>query len=214
MNNVIAESGRPVLDPSLGGCKYETPGRDFDGTAIFVPCGAPVTQRPTLDDAYSAHLRATGQTGDEVQPSKLPLCDDHYKQLRLDIAELDKDDPYRIFISAEPTLVIIGWTLSDRENGYVSYVDGWCPGVPQHLLAIEVDLPPDTAPRKVADLVYLATNAEDLEGHPYAAKILAAVQASGYRGEEARHFSLSVGDTVTVGGVRLACEAAGWEEAS
>ncbi|MFF1820417.1 hypothetical protein ACFVWG_24135 [Kribbella sp. NPDC058245] len=214
MNNKIIEGGPPVVETAPGDCEYEYVVPDVNDSSVEIACGEPATRWPVLDDSRNAHLRAAGKTGDEFQPSKLALCDEHYKQLLVDIAEQDGSDPYRVWIAAEPKVVEIGWTLSDRENGYVSYMDGWRAGAAQHAVSIEVDLPPDLPPYKVADLVFLATNAPDLEGHPDAAKILAAVQATGYRGVEGGHFSLSVGDTVTVDGMRLACEDVRWKDVS
>jgi len=209
----ITQDGQPVTEQDRDHCQFEFSTRDFDGGTAVYPCGAPVTHRPIMDDAYSAHLRATGVTEEQVHPHELPLCDDHYEQLLVDIAGQADDDPYRVWIAAEPTKIVVGWTISDRDHGYVSYMDGWRAGQPQHELSIEVAVPPSLAPHQVADLVFIATNAPDVESHPYAAKILEAIVATGYRGEEAGHFSLSVGDTVTVDGIKLACQASNWVNA-
>jgi hypothetical protein len=214
MNNKTIEGGPPVVEKVRSECEYEYVVPDVNDTSLEIPCGEPATHWPVLDDSHNAHLRAAGKTEDEFRPSKLAVCDDHYKQLLEDIAGQDGSDPYRVWIAAEPTVVEIGWTMSDRENGYVSHMDGWRAEAVQHVVSIEVDLPPGMPPYKVADLVFLATNVEELEGHPHAEQIRTAVQATGYRGEEARHFALSVGDTVSVGGMRLACEDVGWKDAS
>lgn len=107
------------------------------------------------------------------------------------------------------TTIVIGWTKSDRDAGYVSMMDGYRPGADQHVLSITVDLPPRLEPHRVAELVFIATNAPELDPASPEGAILHAIQATGYRGREA-HFSLSVGDTVTVAGTKLACQAAGW----
>lgn len=109
----------------------------------------------------------------------------------------------------------IGWTKSDMDNGYSSY-DGWRSGAEQHTETIEVDVPDrehdgltvEMSPEHIAEYVFEATNS------PYpillAASIFGAIQRTGYRGEQA-HFSLSVGDTVTVDGVTLAVERTGFK---
>jgi hypothetical protein len=223
MSNTITETGEPVVDPA-NECQGEFHFRDFDGTRTSQPCGQPVTHRPVVDDAYSLHLRAAGNTDPEVQPQKLPLCDHHYEELQHQIAEQDADDPYRVWISAEPVTILVGYTKAvvpeyDEELGaypddapdlYVPYSDGWRPGAEQHVLSLTVDLPPKFEAHQVADLVFYATNAPDLGDDPYAGAIRAAIDATGYRGEEGGHFSLSVGDTVTVDGIGLACKSAGW----
>lgn len=98
----------------------------------------------------------------------------------------------------------------DAPDLYVPYVDGWKPGAAQHVLTLTVDLPAHLEAHQVADLVFYASNAPDLSGDHWAGAIRAAIDATGYRGEEAGHFSLSVGDTVTVDGIALACRSAGW----
>jgi hypothetical protein len=202
MNDTIKDSER---------CANEHSARDFDGSRISVPCGAVATRRPIIDDAYSAHLRATGDTSEDAQPSPLPTCEDCYQQLLKDVAEQKADDPYRVWISAEPRTVVIGYTKMHRTTGggYVPMVDGYRPGAAQHVLTVTVDLAPELSPDKIAELVFHATNAQVLTPGGPAQAIYEAVVATGYRGEEA-HWSLSVGDTVTVDGVQLACQAAGW----
>lgn len=223
-DTIPEETGEPVPDPD-NHCQGEFHFRDFDGTRSSQQCGQPVTHRPVVDDAYSLHLRATGETAEEVQPQKLPLCDHHYDELRNEIASQEENDPYRVWIAAEPVTILVGFTkpvipegsngelrqwMRDDDETYVPYADGWRPGAAQHVLTLTVDLPPKLEAHQVADLVYYATNAPDLEADPYAGAIRAAIDATGYRGEEAGHFSLSVGDTVTVDGIGLACRSAGW----
>lgn len=118
--------------------------------------------------------------------------------------------------------VRIGWTKSDRANGYSSFCDGYRPGAEQHTLDLEVTFsnPPmgpdgidyQRTAEAVADACFTATNSpfpDMLQG--ISGQIYRLIRDSGYRGREAGHFSLSVGDTVTVGEVMLACEPLGWE---
>ena len=132
--------------------------------------------------------------------------------------------------------VTIGWTMSDRANGYSSY-DGYQPGARQHTETIEVEWTntPEVADDEMlaaigatrgeaealriqrivealAEACFAATNhpfPRSLEGLP--GQVYRAIEATGYRGEQAGHYSLSVGDTVTVNEATLACAPFGWE---
>lgn len=111
--------------------------------------------------------------------------------------------------------VTIGWTRSDPATGYSSFSDGYQPGASQHRLTLRVDVPADAditaAVEAIAEAAFAATNHPDpdtLTG--YAQQIYEGVHASGYTGREA-HYSLSVGDTVTVAEVTLACAPTGWQ---
>jgi hypothetical protein len=60
--------------------------------------------------------------------------------------------------------------------------------------------------------VFIATNAPELDEDSPEELIRLAIEDTGYKGVEA-HWSLSVGDTVSVqGGPRFACESTGWTE--
>lgn len=111
--------------------------------------------------------------------------------------------------------VTIGWTRSDPDAGYSSFCDGYRPGAAQHRLTVLVDVPDEAdiavAVEAIAEAAFTATNhpaPETLTG--YARQIHDGITASGYIGREA-HYSLSVGDTVTVGEVTLACAPTGWQ---
>lgn len=213
MNDTITQDGTPVpADDDNQSCGYEHVGPDFDGSTVSIPCGAVPTHRPILDDLYSQHLRATGVADPDVQPHELPLCDDHYAQLHVDIAQQEQDDQYRIWIVAEPTTIVIGYTKNSSDLSYVPAMDGWRPDAPQHLLAVTVPLPPGLAPHEVAELVFIGTNAPQLETGSPEYRIHHAIRDTGYRGQEA-HWALSVGDTVTVDGIRLQVKPAGWDNA-
>ena len=96
----------------------------------------------------------------------------------------------------------IGLTRSDRANDYVSHIDGWRPSAVQDFITITLDdlgLDPET----VADLMFEATN------HP-APTGLALQVIRKLRTSDRAVRSLSVGDTVTVEGVTLACADEGW----
>lgn len=103
--------------------------------------------------------------------------------------------------------ITIGWTKSDRASGYSSF-DGYRPGAQQHTETIEVELPEGWDAERIAEAVYESMNAPS---SPTASdQIREAIAATGYRGEGA-HYTLSVGDTVTVDGVSLACGRLGWQ---
>lgn len=106
--------------------------------------------------------------------------------------------------------ITIGWTRSDMENGYSSFM-GYKPGASQHTetITVEADIAPtQEGAEQIAEACFTATNAPFATG--LAAQIAEAIAATGYRGREA-HYSLSVGDTVTVGEIMLACARFGFE---
>jgi hypothetical protein len=107
------------------------------------------------------------------------------------------------------TTITIGWTKADRANDYIPFSDGYRPGADQHTETITV--PVSASLLGVADAVYEATNNDGrLFRGSMAWHIQEELRATGYRGEEASHYSLSVGDTVTVNGSRAICERSGW----
>ena len=104
--------------------------------------------------------------------------------------------------------ITIGWTINSHFQPFV-------PGSPQHRVTIEVeDTDGDFAQSPVVaaevwrEACFEATNAPFATGR--AAKIADAIAAAGYHGHEAGHYSLSVGDTVTIGEVTFACDRFGW----
>jgi hypothetical protein len=115
------------------------------------------------------------------------------------------------------TEVTIGWTKHREgplaELGYVPFSDQWRPGQPQHEITLWVDTY-GIKPEQVAEVVFTATNHPD-PGQLVGPALLVhhGIVATGYRGEEA-HWSLSVGDTVTVDGTVWACAPFGWTEVS
>lgn len=196
-------------------CAFEHQFTDFDGTPDGHPCGAPATHCPVVDDAYSKHLRDTGAPeAAEAAPAELPLCDEHHAQMLTDLAGQDPEDPYRFWIVEDSRTITVGWTkhgvAADRRN-YAPFFDSYRPGQPQHELVLTVQLPVAWDAQRVAGACFLATNAPGVGPDSPEGRILAAIQATGYRGAEA-HFSLSVGDTVTVGDTKLACARFGWQE--
>lgn len=109
--------------------------------------------------------------------------------------------------------VTIGWTKSSLPE-YSSFCDGYKPGAEQHTETIEVEAP-ESLPRNMTMAEYVAEQAFVATNAPYevtglAAEIRSAIAATGYDGRGA-HYSLSVGDTVTVSEVMLACSNFGWE---
>lgn len=139
----------------------------------------------------------------------------HHVHVRLDDGVEVWADPDVLDWDVEVT---IGWTISDPESGYSSFSDGYRPGAKQHCLTVRVHVPDEvndaSVVETIADAAFTATN------HPYphtlrgiARQIHDGVTASNYRGSEA-HYSLSVGDTVTVSEVTLACARTGWQRVS
>ncbi|MGZ0147122.1 hypothetical protein ACXJJ3_08630 [Kribbella sp. WER1] len=110
--------------------------------------------------------------------------------------------------------ITIGWTISNREAGYVAFMDGYQPFAKQYTETITVELPVNVVGHQVAELVFIATNAPAVDPGTPEEAVQEAIYATGYRGEQAAHFSLSVGDTVTVDDVMWACKAASWEKVS
>jgi hypothetical protein len=124
--------------------------------------------------------------------------------------------------------IIIGWTKHDGPRDQMAYTpfwDGWTPGQAQHYETIEVTLPDvleypgEISERDLAEACFAATNAPVAEGRPTSywrngsvvARVWEAIQATGYRGEQA-HYSLSVGDTVIINGAIWSCERVGWRK--
>lgn len=118
--------------------------------------------------------------------------------------------------------VTIGWTVHAQGDGdtldYWPFHDPWRAGQPQHEVTFTLTDPPlniydSVNPRAVCDAVFAATNEPDaapgddtVEG-----RIVEAIRQAGYVGREA-HYSLSVGDTVTVNGSRYSYLPHGWAE--
>lgn len=110
------------------------------------------------------------------------------------------------------SLVTIGWSKPSADLAHVPMLDGYRTGVTdQYILVVDVDLEGAAGP-EVAEAVFTATNhpEPDRLAGTLAGRLLAAIQATGYRGREA-HWSLSVGDTVCVGGDVYACATLGFD---
>lgn len=108
--------------------------------------------------------------------------------------------------------VTIGWTKSKMPE-YSSFADGYRPGAEQHTETIVVETEPFEDPQHtveaIAEAAFVATNSP-YEVSGLASQIREGIEATGYNGRGA-HYSLSVGDTVTVGEVTVACESFGWK---
>lgn len=111
----------------------------------------------------------------------------------------------------KPRVVTIGWTRSDPTIGYSSFSDGYRPSAQQHTETL--DLNTELDPSLIAEAVYHATNApeEVIEPGSVADHIAKVLENRGFDGSQSGHYSLSVGDTVTVDGMVLACARSGWE---
>ena len=107
--------------------------------------------------------------------------------------------------------VTVGWTKSDSDTGYSSFADGYKPDAEQWVEVLEVEGLEGLTLETIAEYVFIATNSphEYLDEHPVT-KVRAALERTGYRGYQA-HYSLSVGDTVTVDGETIECGAWGWK---
>jgi len=99
-------------------------------------------------------------------------------------------------------VITVGYTQGNRDAGYVPMIEGYRPGAAQHVLTISVQLSPDLEDQQIAELVFIATNAPDLDAGTPEQRIRDAIVDTGYKGTEA-HWSLSIGDTVRVGGSPL-----------
>lgn len=106
--------------------------------------------------------------------------------------------------------VTIGWTTSE------GHFWGFEPGMDQVTRTFPLDmtgtnLAPAHWPEAIADAVFYATNAPRMS-YPdgLTGTVCRAIDALDYHGEGA-HYSLSVGDTVTVGEITLACDDVGWK---
>lgn len=119
-------------------------------------------------------------------------------------------------MSTRAYTVAVGWTKSDPATGYSPFSDGYRPGADQHTEIFVLNIEQTASgtmfmEERIAEAVYAATNDPSvtvndgtLEG-----QVKEAIDATGYRGE-GYHYSLSVGDTVTVGSLMLAVEPTGF----
>lgn len=163
------------------------------------------TRVPGTDDEVRVEAGATG-----VVESFVPEW--HHVHVRLDDGVEVWADPDVLEWDVE---VVIGWTISDPETGYSSFMDGYRPGAKQQRVMVHVDKPQygslAEAVETIAEAAFTATNHPDPEHLTgYARQIHDGIYASGYRGQGA-HYSLSAGDTVTISEVTLACANTGWQ---
>jgi hypothetical protein len=108
-------------------------------------------------------------------------------------------------MSTTYTTVTVGLSESDRDDNYFPMMDGYRPGVAQQTVSIAVEDALLLAPEAMAEAVFHASNAPTIDpANPLHRTLRAGLR--GYR-------SVSVGDTVTIGEVRLACERTGWSVA-
>lgn len=119
------------------------------------------------------------------------------------------------------TLTIqLGFTHSDRASDYIPMMDGYRPGAAQTVIQTgDVQLPglDPAAPLSaddvtaVAEACFTAMNApEDLPVSDTVSLVRDAIAARLASGRDTGVHSLSVGDTVTVDGITLACAKKGW----
>jgi hypothetical protein len=104
--------------------------------------------------------------------------------------------------------ITIGFTRTQQAY-YYPMLEGYRAYATQDLISINLSLnltgEADAFAMEVAEAVFIATNAptEVIEAHPLAVQVWKALPF-------ARCRALSIGDTVTFGGVTVACERLGW----
>jgi hypothetical protein len=110
-------------------------------------------------------------------------------------------------------LVTLGFTQSDPSREYSSFSDGYQLGARQVAVTITVEAAGiDLTPEQWAEAVFVASN----DPHPLTDPTTTAdraVVAIRHALATQVHFpvrSASVGDTITAGGVMLACQPVGW----
>lgn len=111
--------------------------------------------------------------------------------------------------------VEIGFTITDRAAGYVPASDGYRKGAKQRVVTIDLFAVHAGEALAVAEAVFVATNAPAVvvAKSQMARDVLRALVAlSRAQGTPSVPRSLSVGDTVTVEGVTVACASAGWKQ--
>jgi hypothetical protein len=112
------------------------------------------------------------------------------------------DDPGRY------TLITLGFTQSDRARDYSSFTDGYQFGARQITVTIAVETTGiDLAPEAWAEAVFIASNDPHPPADPTSPLERAAAAVRHALATQVRFplMSVSVGDTVIVGGVMLAC---------
>lgn len=110
-----------------------------------------------------------------------------------------------------PRYITIGWTRSNMQEGYSSFSDGFKVGASQHSETLEINTDLDAS--EIAEAAFRATNApEGLVAPESVAGHIATVLAKrGFDGSQSGHYSLSMGDTVTVDDQVLECASLGWK---
>jgi hypothetical protein len=112
-----------------------------------------------------------------------------------------------------PLAITVGFTCSDRAMGYSSFSDGYRLDAKQDVMEVTI---PAGAPHLTgvewAEAVFVATNAPVVEAvSAYPGAVLLWQVLAEARTRDVRLRSLTVGDTVTVEGVRWARQPTGWE---
>jgi hypothetical protein len=112
-------------------------------------------------------------------------------------------------------LLMLGFTQSDRARDYASFADGYELGTRQITVTVTVEAADlDLAPQAWAEAVFIASNDPTPPPAEVTTPVDRAVAAIRHALTTQARFplrSVSVGDTVIVGGVMLACQSAGWQ---
>jgi hypothetical protein len=103
-------------------------------------------------------------------------------------------------------IITLGFTESDRHRGYTSFSDGYRIGALQMSVTIAIEGGDSRLPAQPwAEAAFVASHQPDPSANP----AVAAIQRALAEQVTVPLRTLSVGDTVTVGGHMFACEPAG-----
>jgi hypothetical protein len=112
-------------------------------------------------------------------------------------------------------VVTLGFTQSDRTRDYSSFTDGYQLGARQVAVTITVEAAGiDLTDQQWAEAVFVASNdptPPPADPTTPADRAVAAIRHSLATQARFPLRSVSVGDTVTCGGVMLACQPVGWQ---
>jgi hypothetical protein len=112
-------------------------------------------------------------------------------------------------------LLTLAFTQSDRARDYSSFADGYQLGARQIAVTVTVEAAGlDLAPEAWAEAVFIASNDPTPPPAEATTPVDRAVAAIRHALTTQARFplrSFSVGDTVIVGGVMLACQSVGWQ---
>ena len=107
----------------------------------------------------------------------------------------------------KPKLIVLGYTRSNRQTGYSSLDDGYREDAKQTVITFFIDINGEEhllTPEDIADAVFMGSNSPyEIDHRQIAGKVQIMLDDYEMR-------SLSVGDTVTYDGVKVAIEKKGF----